>query len=82
LALHLIASGQEDGSDDEERHQRNHLARTDAEGSHGKWTHPSGAQVSIPDGHRTISPGVVRQVNNAIKAATKHADDDKKGEDE
>jgi hypothetical protein len=35
-----------------------------------------------PDGHRTISPGVVRQVNNAIKAATKPADDDKKGEDE
>jgi predicted RNA binding protein YcfA (HicA-like mRNA interferase family) len=57
------------------------FARTDAEGSHGKWTHPSGAQVSIPDGHRTISPGVVRQVNNAITAATKLADDDEKGED-
>jgi len=58
------------------------FTRTDAEGSHGKGTHPSGAQVSIPDGHRTISPGVVRQVNNAITAATKAADDDKKGEDE
>jgi predicted RNA binding protein YcfA (HicA-like mRNA interferase family) len=58
------------------------FTRTDAEGSHGKWTHPFGAQVSIPDGHRTISPGVVRQVNNAISAATKPADDDQKGEDE
>jgi hypothetical protein len=37
--------------------------------------------VSIPDGHRTISPGVVRQVNNAITAATKPADDVRKGED-
>jgi predicted RNA binding protein YcfA (HicA-like mRNA interferase family) len=35
------------------------FTRTDAEGSHGKWTHLSGARVSIPDGHRTISPGVV-----------------------
>jgi len=58
------------------------FTRIDAEGSHGKWTHPSGAQVSIPDGHRSISPGVVRQVNNAITASTESADDDKKGEDE
>ena len=57
------------------------FTRTDSEGSHGKWTHPSGAHVSIPDEHRTISPGVVRQVNNAITAATKPADDVRKGED-
>jgi len=39
---------------------------TDAKGSHTKWTHPNGANVSVPTGHRTISPGVVRQVNKAI----------------
>jgi predicted RNA binding protein YcfA (HicA-like mRNA interferase family) len=44
---------------------------TEAKGSHTKWTHPSGAQVTIADGHRMISPGVVRQVNNAIKEAGK-----------
>jgi predicted RNA binding protein YcfA (HicA-like mRNA interferase family) len=57
------------------------FTRSDAEGRHGKWTHPSGAHVSIPDGHRTISPGVVHQVNNAIAAAIESADDDKMGED-
>lgn len=41
--------------------------RTDAEGSHSKWTHPSGTWVSVPDGHRVISPGVVRKINKAIK---------------
>ena len=40
--------------------------RANAEGSHSKWTHPLGPWVSIPDGHRTISPGVVRQVNIAV----------------
>lgn len=40
-----------------------------AEGSHTRWRHPSGPQVSIPDGHRTISPGVYRQVLAAIKNA-------------
>ena len=43
------------------------FTRTDAEGSHAKWTHPSGVWIALPDGHKTISPGVVRQVNNAIK---------------
>lgn len=38
----------------------------DAKGSHTKWVHRSGASVVVPTGHRTISPGVVRQVNNAI----------------
>jgi predicted RNA binding protein YcfA (HicA-like mRNA interferase family) len=45
------------------------FVRTDAEGSHGKWTHPLGPSVSIADGHRTTSPGVVRQVNKAIAKA-------------
>jgi predicted RNA binding protein YcfA (HicA-like mRNA interferase family) len=44
---------------------------TDAEGSHTKWINPLGPWVSIPDGHRTISPGVVRQVNKAITEAEK-----------
>jgi predicted RNA binding protein YcfA (HicA-like mRNA interferase family) len=42
------------------------FTRTDAEGSHGKWTHPSGASVIVPDGHKVTSAGVVRQVDKAI----------------
>jgi predicted RNA binding protein YcfA (HicA-like mRNA interferase family) len=42
---------------------------TDAEGSHTKWIHQLGPRVILPDGHRTISPGVVRQVNKAIAEA-------------
>lgn len=42
------------------------FTRTTTEGSHAKWVHPSGAWVSIPDGHRMISPGVVRQVDKVI----------------
>jgi predicted RNA binding protein YcfA (HicA-like mRNA interferase family) len=38
-------------------------------GSHTKWVHPTGFQVTVPDGHRTISPGVVRQVNKVIAFA-------------
>ena len=45
------------------------FTRRDAEGSHAKWMHPSGAWVSIADGHKTISPGVVRQVDKAIAEA-------------
>jgi predicted RNA binding protein YcfA (HicA-like mRNA interferase family) len=45
------------------------FVRTEGSGSHGRWQHPSGPLVFIPDGHRTISPGVVRQVNDAIAAA-------------
>lgn len=40
-------------------------------GSHTKWRHPSGAQVTIPDGHRTITPGVYRQVLAALKEVSK-----------
>lgn len=43
------------------------FTRIDAKGSHGKWRHPSGANVTINDGSRKISPGVVRKVNQAIE---------------
>ncbi|MFB7876532.1 type II toxin-antitoxin system HicA family toxin [Nocardia sp. NPDC056064] len=51
------------------------FTRTDAKGSHGWWTGPNGLSVSVPDGHRTISPGVYRKILKAIeddrgKAAT------------
>lgn len=46
---------------------------TAAAGSHTKWMHPLGPSVSIADGHRTISPGVVRQVNNVIAEAERLA---------
>jgi predicted RNA binding protein YcfA (HicA-like mRNA interferase family) len=37
-------------------------------GSHTKWIAPNGVDsVSIPDGHKTISPGVVRQIDKAIE---------------
>ncbi|MFE3546010.1 type II toxin-antitoxin system HicA family toxin [Nocardia sp. NPDC059177] len=43
------------------------FVRTDAKGSHGMWTGPHGTLVSVPDGHRTISPGVYRKVRTAIE---------------
>lgn len=39
-------------------------------GSHTQWANGP-VSVSVPDGHRTISPGVVRQVNKAIQEAGK-----------
>jgi predicted RNA binding protein YcfA (HicA-like mRNA interferase family) len=36
-------------------------------GSHTWWEHSSGIGVPVPDGHRTISPGVVRSVRKAIE---------------
>lgn len=39
------------------------------EGSHTFWVGPNGAAVSVPDGHKSISPGVVRKVNKAIEAS-------------
>lgn len=39
-------------------------------GSHTVWANGS-VTVSVPDGHKTISPGVVRQVERAIKEAGK-----------
>ncbi|BDZ42158.1 hypothetical protein GCM10025865_14570 [Paraoerskovia sediminicola] len=38
-------------------------------GSHTRWAHPCGVQVTVPDGHRMISPGVLRQIQAAIKEA-------------
>lgn len=38
-------------------------------GSHTRWEHPSGVGVSVPDGHRTISPGVYRNILKALKEA-------------
>ena len=38
-------------------------------GSHSWWKHPSGVGVAVPDGHRTISPGVYRAVLKAMKEA-------------
>ena len=35
-------------------------------GSHTWWRHASGAVVAVPDGHRTISPGIYRKVLDAI----------------
>ncbi|MBU8824139.1 type II toxin-antitoxin system HicA family toxin [Mycolicibacterium goodii] len=36
-------------------------------GSHTVWTCPHGRySISLVDGHRTISPGVRRQVNTAV----------------
>lgn len=42
------------------------FTRTSTDGSHSKWTHPTGTWVAVPDSHRTISPGVVRKINKAI----------------
>jgi predicted RNA binding protein YcfA (HicA-like mRNA interferase family) len=33
-----------------------------SDGSHTWWKHSSGAAVAVPDGHRTISAGVVRKI--------------------
>jgi predicted RNA binding protein YcfA (HicA-like mRNA interferase family) len=43
------------------------FVRITTDGRHSKWQHPSGAWVPVPDSHRTISSGVVRKINNAIK---------------
>ncbi|WP_188680795.1 type II toxin-antitoxin system HicA family toxin [Subtercola lobariae] len=42
-------------------------------GSHRKWVSPQGRMMSIPEGHRMISPGVVRKI---VKAIEENADDD------
>jgi predicted RNA binding protein YcfA (HicA-like mRNA interferase family) len=35
-------------------------------GSHTQWEHPSGVKVSVADGHKMISPGVYREILDAI----------------
>lgn len=47
--------------------------RTSTDGRHSKWTHPSGVWVPVPDSHRTISPGVVRNINKKIEESQKEA---------
>ena len=36
-------------------------------GSHRKWTAPNGETLSVPEGHKMISPGVMRTIEKAIK---------------
>jgi predicted RNA binding protein YcfA (HicA-like mRNA interferase family) len=43
------------------------FTRTSTDGRHSKWMHPSGVWIPVPDSHRTISPGVVRKINQAIE---------------
>ncbi|WP_016894197.1 type II toxin-antitoxin system HicA family toxin [Mycobacteroides abscessus] len=43
--------------------------RTGGQGSHSRWRHPSGVVITVPDGHRTISPGVVRIIDKTIQQA-------------
>lgn len=41
--------------------------RRDGKGSHSVWTCPHGIYtVAVPTGHKTISPGVRRKVDQAI----------------
>ena len=42
---------------------------TRTDGSHTWWRSPHGESIALPDGHRTISPGVYRKVQKAIAAA-------------
>jgi hypothetical protein len=43
----------------------------DGKGSHATWTCPHGSySIPVPDGHRTISPDVRRQLDNAIKTCS------------
>jgi predicted RNA binding protein YcfA (HicA-like mRNA interferase family) len=37
------------------------------EGSHTQWVHPDGRKVSVPDGHRRISPGLYRKIVKAMR---------------
>ncbi|WP_078314738.1 type II toxin-antitoxin system HicA family toxin [Mycobacterium sp. D16Q16] len=46
-------------------------------GSHTVWTCSHGSySVSLADGHRTISPGVRRQVDTAIEACATNCKED------
>lgn len=36
-------------------------------GSHTKWIGPNGTTFPLPDGHRTVSPGVYRNLLKAMK---------------
>jgi predicted RNA binding protein YcfA (HicA-like mRNA interferase family) len=36
-------------------------------GSHSKWAGPNGTTFSLPDGHKTVSPGVYRKLLKAME---------------
>ncbi|MDR6868465.1 putative RNA binding protein YcfA (HicA-like mRNA interferase family) [Microbacterium resistens] len=40
-------------------------------GSHTTWASPTGATFTLPDGHRTISPGVYRKLLKALEEESK-----------
>ncbi|MEA9986091.1 type II toxin-antitoxin system HicA family toxin [Subtercola sp. RTI3] len=40
-------------------------------GSHTTWKAANGTSVSVPDGHRKQSPGLVRKIEKAIEDAKK-----------
>ena len=42
---------------------------TRSDGSHTWWKHECGVAVSVPDGHRMISPGVWTKIVKAITEA-------------
>jgi len=49
----------------------------DGKGSHTMWTCPHGRySIALVDGHRTISPGVRRQVDAAISACAADCKED------
>lgn len=53
--------------------ERAGFAKRDGKGSHTLWTCPHDFYaVSLPDGHRTISPGVRRKVEKAINGCSKN----------
>ncbi|WP_448222797.1 type II toxin-antitoxin system HicA family toxin [Gordonia iterans] len=44
------------------------FTRTDGKGSHATYRCPHGrVPVTVPDGHREISPGVLRKILKAIE---------------
>ncbi|UVO12023.1 type II toxin-antitoxin system HicA family toxin [Mycobacterium sp. SVM_VP21] len=53
------------------------FASRPGKGSHTMWTCPHGNySVSLADGHRTISPGVRRQVDTAIQTCSTNCKED------
>jgi len=54
------------------------LTKRDGKGSHTVWTCSHGRlRVSVPTGHKTISPGVRSQVNTAINRCATEREEEK-----
>ncbi|MFC7622543.1 type II toxin-antitoxin system HicA family toxin [Microlunatus sp. GCM10028923] len=54
------------------------FVRIRGEGSHSWWRNPdTDVGVSVPDGHRTISPGVVRKIDQAITESERRRREEK-----